>query len=124
MVEARGVVIDVSHGHRHSGRAGKALWLPTICGHNQQLVIGPVLPVQQRAGDDLSRRRVDGELAVSTAQAVAVWSGAQRGESVESLRLILHFLCLDAHLDVMRNILGYNEILNLHGILIKPKLGK
>lgn len=75
VVEARRVVVDVGHRHRHGGRAGQALGLPSICRHDQQLVIGPVLPVQQGAGDDLSRGRVDGELAVSTAQAVAAGRG-------------------------------------------------
>jgi len=72
VVEARRVVIDVGHRHRNRGRAGQALRLPSICCNNQQLVIGPVLSVQQGAGDNLSCGRVDGELAMSSAQAVAV----------------------------------------------------
>lgn len=72
MVEARWVVVDVSHRHGHGGRAGQALGLPSICCHNQQLVIGPVFPVQQGAGDNLACRWVDRELAMSSGQAVAV----------------------------------------------------
>lgn len=72
VMEVRGVVIDVSHCHGHGGGAGQALWLPSVCCHNQQLVIGPVFSIQQGAGDDLSCSRVDGELAVSSTQAVAV----------------------------------------------------
>lgn len=72
VVEVRRVIVDVSHRHRHGGRAGQALGLPSICCHNQQLVIGPVFSIQQGAGDNLSCSRVDGELAVSSSQAVAV----------------------------------------------------
>lgn len=72
VVEARRVIVDVGHRHRHSGGAGQALGLPSICCHDQQLVIGPVFSIQQGAGDNLSRRWVDGELAVSSGQAVAV----------------------------------------------------
>lgn len=72
VVEARRVIVDVSHRHGHGGRAGQALGLPSVCCHNQQLVIGPVFSIQQRAGDDLSCSRVDGELAVTSTQAVAV----------------------------------------------------
>ena len=71
VVEAWRVVVDVRHRHGHSGGAGQALGLPSVSRHNQQLVIGPVLSVQQRAGNDLSRGGVDGELAVSSCQAVA-----------------------------------------------------
>lgn len=72
VVEVRRVIIDVSHRHGHGGGAGQALRLPSICCHNQQLVIGPLLSIQQGAGDDLSCSRVDRELAVSSTQAVAV----------------------------------------------------
>lgn len=72
VVEAWRVVVDVGHRHGHGGRAGEALRLPPVCRHHQQLVTGPLLPVQQRAGDDLPGGRVDGELAVSAAQAVTV----------------------------------------------------
>lgn len=72
VVEAWRVIVDISHRHGHGGGAGQALGLPSICCHNQQLVIGPVLSIQQGAGDNLSCSRVDGELAVSSAQAVAV----------------------------------------------------
>lgn len=71
VVEARRVIVDVRHRHRHGGRAGQALRLPSICCHHQQLVIGSVLSIQQGAGDNLSCSRVDGELAVSSGQAVA-----------------------------------------------------
>lgn len=70
MVEVWRVVVDVGHRHRHGGRAGQALRLPSICCHNQQLVIGPVFSVQQGACDNLSCSWVDGELAVSAGQAV------------------------------------------------------
>lgn len=72
VVEARRVIIDISHRHGHGGRAGQALRLPSICCDDQQLVIGPLLSIQQGAGDDLSCSRVDGELPVSPTQAVAV----------------------------------------------------
>lgn len=85
VVEARRVVIDVGHRHGHGGGAGEALWLSPICCHHQQLVIGPLLPVQQRAGDDLSCSRVDRELAMSAAQAVTVEKTEDRSLSgVES----------------------------------------
>lgn len=84
VVEARRVVIDVGHRHGHGGGAGEALRLSPVCCHHQQLVIGPLLPVQQRAGDDLPRSRVDGELAVSAAQAV---TGKDRGQKSEWRRL-------------------------------------
>lgn len=72
MVEARRVIVDVSHRHGHGGRAGQTLRLPSICCHNQQLVIGPVFSIQQGAGNNLSCGWVDGELAVPSSQAVAV----------------------------------------------------
>lgn len=72
VVEARRVVVDVGHRHGHGGGAGQALRPPPVRGHHQQLVTGPLLPIQQRAGDDLAGGRVDGELAVSAAQAVTV----------------------------------------------------
>lgn len=72
VVEARRVIIDVSHRHGHGGGAGQALGLPSICCHNQQLVIGPVFSIQQGAGDNLSCSWVDGELTVSSSQAIAV----------------------------------------------------
>lgn len=72
VVEARRVVIDVSHRHGHGGGAGQAMGLPSICCHNQQLVIGPVFSIQQGAGDNLSCSRVDRELTVPSSQAVAV----------------------------------------------------
>lgn len=34
VVEARRVVVDVSHRHGHGGGAGQALGLPSICCHN------------------------------------------------------------------------------------------
>lgn len=86
VVEVRRVIVDVSHRHGHGGRAGQALGLPSICCHNQQLVIGPVFPIQQGAGDDLSCGRIDGKLAMSSTQAVA--GGVSNKKSVsESLRL-------------------------------------
>jgi len=85
VVEARRVVVDVGHRHGHGGRAGQAPRPPSVCRHHQQLVIVPVLSVQQRAGDDLPRGRVDGELSVSSRQTVAV--GTQRNTFlVESFR--------------------------------------
>lgn len=72
MVEARRVIIDVSHRHGHSSGAGQALGLTSICCHNQQLVIGPVFSVQQGAGDNLSSSWVDRELAMSSGQAITV----------------------------------------------------
>lgn len=85
VVEARRVVVDVSHSHGHGGGAGQALRLPSICCHNQQLVIGPVLSIQQGAGDNLSCGRVDGELAVSSGQAVAVGKKNKEGFLVRAL---------------------------------------
>lgn len=78
MVEVWRVIIDVTDRHGHSGGAGQALGLPSIGCHNQQLVISPVLSVQQGAGDNLSRRRVDRELAVSSGQTVAVGKDKKR----------------------------------------------
>lgn len=72
VVEMRRVIVDVSHRHGHGGRTGQALGLPSICCHNQQLVIGPIFSIQQGAGNNLSCSRVDGELAMSSSQAVAV----------------------------------------------------
>lgn len=72
VVEAGRVIIDVSDHHRHGGRAGQALWLPSICCYNQQLVIGPVFSVQQGTGDNLACSRVDRELAMSSSQTVTV----------------------------------------------------
>lgn len=72
MVEPRRVVIDVGYRHGHGGRAGQAFRLPSICRYHQQLVIDPVLAIQQGTGNNLSCRWVDGELAMSSAQAVAV----------------------------------------------------
>ena len=72
VVEARRVVVDVGHHHGHGGGAGQPLGLPPVRGHHQQLVGGARLAVQQRAADDLTRGRVDGELTVTAAQAVAV----------------------------------------------------
>lgn len=46
VVEAWRVVIDVWNRHWHRGRAGQALGLPSVSGHDQQLVISPVLSVQ------------------------------------------------------------------------------
>lgn len=66
VMEAWRVVIDVSHRHRHRGGAGQALGLPSICRHNQQLVIGSFFSVQQGAADNLSCGGVDGELAMSS----------------------------------------------------------
>lgn len=71
VVEVWRVIVDIGHRHRHGGRAGQAFRLPSICCHNQQLVIGPVFSVQQGACDNLSSSWVDGELAVSSGQAVA-----------------------------------------------------
>lgn len=85
VMEAGRVIVDVGHRHGHSGGAGQALGLPSICCHNQQLVIGPVLSIQQGAGDNLSRSRVDGELAVSAGQAVAVGKDKVGQVSVKAL---------------------------------------
>ena len=84
VVEPWGVVVDIRHCHRHGGGAGQALGLPSVGGHDQQLVISPVLSVQQGAGDDLSRGGVDGELAMAAAQAVAAGEEKRRASFIQS----------------------------------------
>lgn len=56
------VVVDVVHRHEHTGGAGEGPGGAPIAGHHYQGVVLPLLSVQQGAGDDLPRRRVDGEL--------------------------------------------------------------
>lgn len=88
VVEAWGVVVDVCHRHGHGGGAGQALGLPSVGRHHQQLVISPVFTVQQRAGNNLSCGRVDGELAVSSAQTVAVGRMRKRTNYCENFSLV------------------------------------
>ena len=78
VVEARRVVVDVGHDHRHSGGAGQPQRLPSVRGHHQELVAGSGLAVQGGAGDDLARGRVDGELATASRQAVTGWENDRR----------------------------------------------
>lgn len=64
MLKSRGIVIDVSHRDEHAGGTGERLWGPGVTGDHHQGVILFCFPVQQRAGDDLPRGGVDGELGV------------------------------------------------------------
>lgn len=66
MLEPGWVVINISDGHKHTSRAGKRLWRPSITGNHDQSVIIFGFSVQQSTSDDLSRGWVDGELRVST----------------------------------------------------------
>lgn len=77
VLELGRVVIHISHGHQHAGGAGQSPGEAPVAGHHHQGVVLPRLPVQESAGDDLARRRVDGELGIAAPKPVAVGEGNQ-----------------------------------------------
>lgn len=62
VLEPGRVVVDVSHCHLHSGRAGERVRGASVAAHHNQRVVLVALPVQQGTGDELARGWVYREL--------------------------------------------------------------
>lgn len=91
MLKAGWVVVDVSHSDEHAGGTGERPGGPSIRGNHHQRVVALCLPVQQRAGDDLPRGRVDGELGVSTDDPVTK-AESRDGHSPSSYHIVASVL--------------------------------
>lgn len=56
------VVVHIGHGHEHAGGTGESPGEAPVTRHHHQGVVLPGLSIEECTGDDLPRRRVDGEL--------------------------------------------------------------